>query len=86
MTTLLTGIEIFIFGRNQMRSVLGVSKVLTVMDEYELTKVKDDWDSVIEVGQFERQNDPVASIPSKVCTCRSLILVRENLLIKKLSS
>ena len=69
-----------------MRSVLGVSKVLTVMDEYELTKVKDDWDSVIEVGQFERQKDPVASIPSKVCTCRSLILVRENLLIKKLSS
>ena len=54
------------FGRNQMRSVLGVSKVLKVMDEYELTKVKDDWDSVIEVGQFERQKDPVASIPSKV--------------------
>ena len=82
MTTLLTGIEIFIFGRNQMRSVLGVSKVLKVMDEYELTKVKDDWDSIIEVGQFERQKDRVASIPSKVCTCRSLILVRENLLIK----
>ena len=49
-----------------MRSVLGVSKVLKVMDEYELTKVKDDWDSINEVGQFERQKDPVASIPSKV--------------------
>ena len=43
-----------------------MSKVLKVMDEYELTKVKDDWDSINEVGQFERQKDPVASIPSKV--------------------
>ena len=34
------------------------------MEDYDLTK--EDWDSIIEVGQFEGQRDPVASIPSKV--------------------
>ena len=34
------------------------------MENYDLTK--EDWDSIIEVGQFEGQRDPVASIPSKV--------------------
>ena len=37
---------------------------MKVMEEYDLTK--EDWDSIIEVGQFEGQRDPVASIPSKV--------------------
>ena len=55
-----------------------------MMEEYDLTK--EDWDSIIEVGQFEGQRDPVASIPSKVCTCRSLILTRETLLMGNLSS
>ena len=41
-----------------------MSKVMKVMEEYDLTK--EDWDSIIEVGQFEGQRDPVASIPSKV--------------------
>ena len=35
-----------------------------MMEDYDLTK--EDWDSIIEVGQFEGQRDPVASIPSKV--------------------
>ena len=40
---------------------------MQVMENYDLTK--EDWDSIIEVGQFEGQRDPVASIPSKVwCT------------------
>jgi len=34
------------------------------MEGYDLTK--EDWDSIIGVGQFEGQRDPVASIPSKV--------------------
>lgn len=38
---------------------------MKVMEEYDLTK--EDWDSIIEVGQFEGHRDPVASIPSKVC-------------------
>lgn len=42
----------------------GVSRVIQVMEDYDLTK--EDWDSIIEVGQFEGQRDPVASIPSKV--------------------
>lgn len=42
----------------------GVSRVMQVMENYDLTK--EDWDSIIEVGQFEGQRDPVASIPSKV--------------------
>ena len=50
-----------------------MSKVLNVIEEYDLTK--EEWDSIIEVGQFEGQRDHVASILSKVCTCRSLILV-----------
>lgn len=37
---------------------------MQVMENYDLTK--EDWDSIIEVGQFEGQRDPVASIPSKV--------------------
>ena len=41
--------------------------MIQVMEDYDLTK--EDWDSIIEVGQFEGQRDPVASIPSKVCTC-----------------
>ena len=36
------------------------------MADYDLTK--EDWEAVIEVGQFEGQRDPVASIPSKVRT------------------
>ena len=44
-----------------------MSKVMKVMEEYDLTK--EDWDSIIEVGQFEGQRDPVASIPSKVSAC-----------------
>ena len=43
----------------------GVSRVIQVMEDYDLTK--EDWDSIIEVAQFEGQRDPVASIPSKVC-------------------
>ena len=43
----------------------GVSRVMKVMEDYDLTK--EDWDSIIEVGQFEGHRDPVASIPSKVC-------------------
>lgn len=39
-----------------------------MMEEYDLTK--EDRESVIKVGQFEEQRDPVASILSKVCTCR----------------
>ena len=35
-----------------------------MMEDYDLTK--EDWDAIIEVGQFEGQRDPVASIPSKV--------------------
>ena len=35
------------------------------MADYDLTR--EDWDSVIEVSQFEGHRDPVASIPSKVC-------------------
>ncbi|KAJ7371467.1 replication factor C subunit 1 [Desmophyllum pertusum] len=42
----------------------GVSRVIQVMEDYDLTK--EDWDSIIEVAQFEGQRDPVASIPSKV--------------------
>ncbi|CAH3146276.1 unnamed protein product [Porites lobata] len=42
----------------------GVSRVIQVMEDYDLTK--EDWDSIIEVGQFEGQRDPVSSIPSKV--------------------
>ena len=42
------------------------AKFMKVMEEYDLKK--EDWDSIIEVGQFEGQRDPVASIPSKVCT------------------
>lgn len=42
----------------------GVSRVIQVMNEYDLTK--EDWESIVEVGQFEGQRDPVASIPSKV--------------------
>jgi len=42
----------------------GVSRVIQVMEDYDLTK--EDWDSVIELGQFEGFKDPVASIPSKV--------------------
>lgn len=42
----------------------GVSRVIQVMEDYDLTK--EDWDSILEVGQFEGQRDPVASIPSKV--------------------
>ena len=57
---------------------------MKVMEEYDLTK--EDWDSIIEVGQFEGQRDPVASIPSKVCTCSSLILVWKSLLMENLSS
>ena len=41
--------------------------MIQVMEDYDLTK--EDWDSIIEVGQFEGQRDPIASIPSKVCTC-----------------
>ena len=57
-----------------------------MMEEYDLTK--EDWDSIIEVGQFEGQKDPVTSIPSKVCTytCSPLILVQECLLIEKCSA
>jgi len=58
----------------------GVSKVMKVMEEYDLTK--EDWDSIIEIGQFEVQRDPVASIPSKVCTCRS----QKSLLMENLNS
>ena len=39
-----------------------------MMGDYDLTK--EDWDSVIELGQFEGFKDPVASIPSKVCMVR----------------
>ncbi|XP_068736533.1 replication factor C subunit 1-like [Montipora capricornis] len=42
----------------------GVSRVIQVMADYDLTR--EDWDSVIEVSQFEGHRDPVASIPSKV--------------------
>ena len=41
--------------------------MIQVMEDYDLTK--ENWDSIIEVGQFEGQRDPIASIPSKVCTC-----------------
>ena len=51
----------------------GVSRVMKVMEEYDLTK--EDWDSIIEVGQFEGHRDPVASIPSKVCICSLSFLV-----------
>ena len=53
--------------------------MIQVMEDYDLTK--EDWDSVIEVGQFEGQRDPVASIPSKVCTC--LILNSMNSLLSE---
>ena len=58
-----------------------------MMEEYDWTK--EESYSIIEVGQFEEQRDPVnnvASIPSKVCTCRFLIFVRESLLMENLSS
>ena len=57
-----------------------------MMEEYDLTK--EEFYSIIDVGQFEEQRDPVnvASIPSKVCTCRYLILVMESLLMENLSS
>ena len=37
----------------------------------------------MELGQFEGQRDPVASIPSKVCACRSFILIGGNLRLSK---
>ena len=46
--------------------------MIQVMEDYDLTK--EDWDSIIEVGQFEGQKDPVAAIPSKVCVLLSLEL------------
>ena len=43
----------------------GVSRVIQIMNDYDL--MKEDWDSIMEVGQFDGIRDPVAAIPSKVC-------------------
>ena len=60
----------------------GVSRVIQMMEDYDLTK--EDWDSIIEVGQFEGQRDPVASIPSKVCTSRYLIFIGVSCFVRRL--
>jgi len=39
-------------------------RAMKLIEEYDLTK--EDWDSIIELGQFEGQRDPVISIPLKV--------------------
>ena len=36
-----------------------------MMEEYDLTK--EDWEAIVEVGQFEGRGDPISAIPSKVC-------------------
>ena len=53
-----------------------MSKGLKVIAEYDLTK--EDWDSIVQIGQFKGERNLVDCIPSKVCTCWSLILVQES--------
>ena len=53
-----------------------MSKVLGVIAEYDLTK--EDWDSIIQIGQFKGERNLVDCIPSKVCTCWFLILFLES--------
>ena len=42
----------------------GVAKVIQILESYDLTR--EDWDSIMEAGQFEGRRDPVSKIPSKV--------------------
>ena len=42
----------------------GVSEVVSAMDAYDL--VRDDWDSILELGQLKGRPDVASQIPSKV--------------------
>ena len=53
-----------------------MSKVLKVIAEYDFTK--EDWDTILQIGQFKGETNRVDCIPSKVCTRWSLILVQES--------
>lgn len=54
----------------------GVSRVIQVMADYDLTR--EDWECVLEVGQFEGQKDPIASIQSKVKAAFTRAYNKEN--------